>query len=151
MNVKDVLLVQLNASQENTWFVSLINSIKGLTEEQASWKPNENANSIFEIVNHLLFYNQRHLNWFKDLPNESVVDKSSFRNHQELSWNDTVKRIKDIEAEWSTVVAEADDKKLEEKAHKIAHHTIHTAYHTGQILYIRKLQGLWNPQDGVEG
>lgn len=62
MNVKDVLLVQINSWEENTWFVSLLNSIDGLTEEQANWKPNETSNSISEIVNHLIFYNQRYLN-----------------------------------------------------------------------------------------
>ncbi|MEP6937737.1 MAG: hypothetical protein ABI871_06680, partial [Chthoniobacterales bacterium] len=26
----------------------------------------------------------------------------------------------------------------------------HNAYHTGQILYVRKLQGSWNPANGVK-
>jgi hypothetical protein len=34
MNVKELLLAQLNACQENTWFVSLLNSIDGLTENK---------------------------------------------------------------------------------------------------------------------
>ena len=35
MNTKEILLAQLDACHENTWFVSLRNSIDGLTEEQA--------------------------------------------------------------------------------------------------------------------
>ncbi|MGN7312041.1 DinB family protein [Alkalicoccobacillus gibsonii] len=151
MNVKDVLLVQINSWKENTWLVSLLNSIDGLTEEQANWKPNETSNSISEIVNHLIFYNQRYLNRFKDIPNEKIDDHSTFKNTEGLSWNDIVKRITTIMSEWKNVVEDADVQKIDDKASELAHLTIHTTYHTGQILYIRKLQGLWNPKKGVEG
>ncbi|MFC4559705.1 DinB family protein [Virgibacillus kekensis] len=151
MNVKGILLAQLNACHENTWFVSLLNSIDGLTEEQANWKPSETNNSIFEIVNHLIFYNQRYLNRFKDIPNERNEDNNTFRNKEELNWNDTVKRINDIMSEWKNVVEEVEAKKLDDFAPELAHLTIHTTYHTGQILYIRKLQDTWNPKGGVKG
>ena len=32
----------------------------------------------------------------------------------------------------------------------IAHVGAHNAYHIGQILYVRKLQGVWDPAKGVE-
>ena len=32
----------------------------------------------------------------------------------------------------------------------IAHVSAHNAYHTGQILYIRKQQGSWDPEKGVK-
>jgi uncharacterized damage-inducible protein DinB len=32
----------------------------------------------------------------------------------------------------------------------IAHISAHNAYHTGQILYIRKLAGNWDPEKGVK-
>ncbi|KGA95956.1 hypothetical protein AJ85_19655 [Alkalihalobacillus alcalophilus ATCC 27647 = CGMCC 1.3604] len=135
MNVKDILLAQLNACHENTWFVSLLHSIDNLTEEQASWKPSETTNSIFEIV--------RYLNRFKDIPNERNVETNTFRNAEGLTWNDTVKRIENITTEWKNVVEEAEANKLDEMASDLSYLTIHTTYHKGQILYIRKLQGLW--------
>ncbi|WP_194842013.1 hypothetical protein [Gracilibacillus salitolerans] len=46
---------------------------------------------------------------------------------------------------------EANANKIDKWAPVLAHLTIHITYHTGQILYIRKLQGMWNPKDGVEG
>ncbi|WP_010099255.1 DinB family protein [Ornithinibacillus scapharcae] len=151
MNVKELLLAQLDACLENTWFVSLINSIDGLTEEQANWKPNETTNSIFEIVNHLIFYNHRSLNRFKDIPNDKKVDDNTFKNREELNWNATVKWINEIMSEWKDVVKKADTDKLDDMANELAHLTIHTTYHTGQIIYIRKLQGIWNPKNGVKG
>ncbi|GAA0489602.1 DinB family protein [Salinibacillus aidingensis] len=151
MDVRDVLLAQLNACQENTWFVALRNAIEGLTEEQADWKPSESANSIFEMVNHLIFYNQRYLNRFKDLPNEKNSDSNTFSNREDLSWPDAVKRLNDLMSEWRSVVEEADDHKIDEWSAELAHLTIHITYHTGQIIYIRKLQGSWNPENGVKG
>ncbi|MFD1738889.1 DinB family protein [Bacillus salitolerans] len=152
MRAKEVLVAQLKACHnENTWFVSLLNSIKGLTEEQAVWKPTETTNSIFEIINHLIYYNQRYLNRFKDLDNPPKDEDNTFHNHEKLTWNEAVKRINDIMFEWKIVVQESDDKILNQWASSIAHLTIHTTYHAGQILYIRKLQGSWNPEDGVIG
>ena len=152
MNAKQVLLMQLDAChRQNTWFVSLINSINGLTEAQASWKPNEASNSIFEIIHHLIYYNQRHLNRLKGIENEEGDGESTFRNREGLSWDQTVKRIDGLMAEWKMAVEEADESDLNTWIESIAHLTIHTTYHAGQILYIRKLQGSWNPEAGVKG
>ncbi|MGR3764193.1 DinB family protein [Rossellomorea sp. NS-SX7] len=151
MNTKDVFIVQLDACHENTWFVSLLNSVDGLTEKQANWKPNETTNSIFEIVNHLIFYNERHLNRFKNIPVEKIEDDNTFRNRKDLSWDEAVKKITEITTEWTKAVKESDEENLDEKAPVLAHLTIHTTYHTGQIIYNRKLQGIWNPEEGVVG
>ncbi|KKI92672.1 hypothetical protein WQ54_08670 [Bacillus sp. SA1-12] len=152
MNTKEILLLQLSACHtQNTWFVSLINSINGLTEEQAIWKPNETTNSIVEITNHLIYYNQRFLNRFKDIKNAKVTENNTFRSVEGRNWDATVKQINEIMSEWNKAVKEADEKKLDNWASEIAHLTIHTTYHTGQILYIRKLQGSWNSEEGVRG
>jgi uncharacterized damage-inducible protein DinB len=44
----------------------------------------------------------------------------------------------------------SDEKKLSAWYSAIAHIGTHNAYHTGQIIYIRKLQGSWNPEKGVK-
>ncbi|MCM3323038.1 DinB family protein [Cytobacillus kochii] len=72
MELREVLKEQLNASHhENGWFVSLLNSIVNLSDEEADWKPNEDVHSIHEITTHLLYYNERYLHRFKE---ESVDD-----------------------------------------------------------------------------
>jgi uncharacterized damage-inducible protein DinB len=152
MNAKQVLLLQLDACHDqNTWFVSLINSIKDLTEEQAMWKPNEATNSISEIIHHLIYYNQRHLYRLKGIENEESTNESTFKNREGLSWSETSVRIDQLMADWKKAVEEADEVNLNNWAEIIAHLTIHTTYHAGQILYIRKLQGSWDPQAGVKG
>jgi len=42
------------------------------------------------------------------------------------------------------------DEKLALNATLISHISTHNAYHTGQILYFRKIQGSWNPANGVK-
>lgn len=54
-------------------------------------------------------------------------------------------------SEWKDVVKEADTNKLSDRSSELAHLTIHTTYHTGQIIYIRKLQGIWDSKNGVNG
>jgi hypothetical protein len=51
---------------------------------------------------------------------------------------------------WEKAVEDCDDAKLSASASQIAHVGAHNAYHLGQILYVRKLQGVWNPANGVK-
>ena len=44
----------------------------------------------------------------------------------------------------------ADEAKLKSWAPTIANISTHNAYHTGQIIFVRKLQGLWDPEKGVK-
>ncbi|MBN6886376.1 putative damage-inducible protein DinB [Cytobacillus horneckiae] len=151
MSDKEILLAQLDACHNtNTWFVSLLNSIDGLTEEQAMWKQSESTNSIFEIINHLIYYNSRYLNRFKGIPNIESGVQNTFTN-TDLNWADAVKRIDNIMSEWKHAVKKSDNHTLNRWALDLAHLTTHTAYHTGQILQLRKLQDSWNPRDGVKG
>jgi uncharacterized damage-inducible protein DinB len=48
------------------------------------------------------------------------------------------------------VVQNADDTFLKTNAETIANISTHNAYHTGQIIVIRRLQGSWNPEKGVK-
>jgi len=47
------------------------------------------------------------------------------------------------------LVADADDRQLAKWAPTIGNICTHNAYHIGQIVYVRKLQGSWNPDKGV--
>jgi uncharacterized damage-inducible protein DinB len=49
-----------------------------------------------------------------------------------------------------TEVEKMPKEKLTKAAPTISHISTHNAYHTGQILYVRKLQGSWNPANGVK-
>ena len=61
-----------------------------------------------------------------------------------------VKQLDDVLTEWEKAITAADEKTLASWASPIAHVSTHNAYHTGQILYIRKQQGSWDPDKGVK-
>jgi hypothetical protein len=58
--------------------------------------------------------------------------------------------LDEVMTEWEKAVEAADDKKIAASAPEIARVGTHNAYHIGQIVYIRKLQGSWNPATGVK-
>ena len=62
----------------------------------------------------------------------------------------SVERLNSVMKAWEEAVQTADDSKLKESASQIAHIGAHNAYHLGQIIYIRKMQGSWNPAKGVK-
>ena len=54
-HVKDVLADQLLANANDpSWYIPFSDAVKDLSEREAFWKPNEECNSIAEIVQHLL-------------------------------------------------------------------------------------------------
>jgi hypothetical protein len=65
-------------------------------------------------------------------------------------WTDTVKQLDQVMTDLEKLVESADDQKLAMWAPTIANICTHNAYHVGQIVYVRKLQGSWNPEKGVK-
>ena len=53
-------------------------------------------------------------------------------------------------AAWEIAVKNADEIKLKKWYSNIAHIGTHNAYHTGQILYIRKMKGWWDDNNGIK-
>jgi uncharacterized damage-inducible protein DinB len=61
-----------------------------------------------------------------------------------------VRQLDAVLTEMEKWIEAADEKSFLEQADNIAHVSAHNAYHTGQILYIRKQQGSWDPEKGVK-
>jgi uncharacterized damage-inducible protein DinB len=160
MNQQTILLRQMAANHiEPNWFVPVEQALEGLTEEQASVKKGD-SNSIWEIVNHLVFWNERYLNRFKGIaPAKSIESNDeSFDKDANEDWETTKERLRNVLTDWKTLLQEADDEFLQRSAHEdrhdpwysvIANINIHNAYHIGQIIEIRKTQGTWDPKKGV--
>jgi len=151
--LKSVLLEQLKTTHnQEDWFVPVKIAIEGLTPEQAAWKdPNEN-HSIAQLVNHLIFWNQQQLAKFKgEKPAPFSGDnKETFAGLDKASWEASVKQIDEVLVAWEKAIEAADDAKLAKWYSIIARISTHNAYHTGQIIYIRKMKGNWDPAKGVK-
>src|SRR5215470_10448177 len=92
---REVLLEQFKACyDENNWFVALKNALAGVTPEQAAWKPETLDNSIWESVNHLVYWNERYLKiWRKEMPDpQDVENKGTFKSG-ETDWEATLESL----------------------------------------------------------
>lgn len=150
---KAILLEQLKTTHNKAdWFVPVNTAIDGLTPAQANWKDSSGNHSIAQLVNHLIFWDLNQLQKFKGeqaAPFNGNNDET-FAPASQAEWELTVKRIDSVLTAWEQAIEQADEKKLSSKYGVIAHINTHNAYHIGQMLYIRKLQGSWNPEKGVK-
>jgi uncharacterized damage-inducible protein DinB len=153
LTLKQVLLNQLKTTHnQEEWFAPLNIAIEGITPEQANWKPKGKDHSIAELTNHMIFWNEENLAKFLDqpVPKFSGNNNETFTSVDKNTWPVTVRKADSVLINWENAIASADETKLEKWYEIIAHISTHNAYHTGQIVYIRKLQGSWNPAKGVK-
>lgn len=163
MTAKQILLEQFTACfDRNAWFVSVRNALDGLTVDQAVWKPRDDVNCIWETLSHLAYYNKAYLQRFKGIDYEYDVDNNdqtfSTGEYSEEEWRADVLRFDAVMNEFRDLIAKANEGKFSEAvsntnkaswAELISDINAHNAYHAGQILLVRKLQGSWNPANGV--
>lgn len=152
-SLKKILLEQLRTTHnEQDWFVPASLSVAGLTAVQANWKDKSGNHSIAELTTHLIFWNERSLKKFKNETPETFNgdNKETFTKVDQTSWPLMTKKLDDILKEWEQLVTAADEVKLKVWYSTIAHIGTHNAYHTGQIIYIRKMKGWWDDNKGVK-
>jgi DinB superfamily len=152
-DLRGVLLQQLRTTHsEANWFVPAKTAVDGLTAEQASWSPGKGEHSAGQLAYHLWFWDARALSDFKGEKKSEFSGKNdeTFDNFTAAQWDELVKKLDQVMTDWEKAVEAADEKTLAEKASTIAVIGAHNAYHVGQIIYVRKLQGSWNPDKGVK-
>jgi uncharacterized damage-inducible protein DinB len=151
--LRGVLLEQLHTTHDaEDWFVPANIAVQGLTAQQAMWSPGKGNHSVGQLAYHIWYWNDRELTHFKGgkpAPFDGN-NNETFDNFTPAQWDDLVKKLNQVLTDWETAVQTADDQKLAENASLIAHVGAHNAYHIGQILYVRKLQGVWDPAKGVK-
>ena len=152
-NLKSVLLEQLRSiHNQKDWLVPANTAVEGLTADQAKWKDNSGNHSVGQLANHLVFWNRQELARFKGETQAKYSGKNddTFNDFDSKSWNETVQQLDQVLTEWEQAVTAADDKKLETWAPMIARVGMHNAYHIGQMIVVRRVQGSWDPEKGVK-
>lgn len=151
--LKSILLEQLRSTHNKAeWFVPANTAVEGLTAEQANWTDGKGNHSVGQLAYHLVYWDRRSLQKFKG----EVQDKfdgnndETFNNFDTKKWSDTVKQLDEVLTDLEKIVESADESKLQEWSSDIAHIGAHNAYHIGQIVFVRKEQGSWNPEKGVK-
>ncbi|MCM3718162.1 DinB family protein [Fictibacillus phosphorivorans] len=155
VHAKGVLSDQLLANANDpSWYLPFSDSVKGLSEKQAFWKPSENCHSIAEITQHLLYWNEtwqtRYIKSHVDAVAAIGDNDKSFVIPEDATFNQLKERLLEILLKWQELLTE---EKLEREVtgfplpakwwEVMGNVTTHNAYHIGQIIFIRKLQNSW--------
>ena len=151
-STKTVLLDQLKRTHNvKDWFVPVNTAVDGLTGEQATWK-DKGGHSVGQLTYHLLFWNERQLKDFKGETNAAFSgnNEETFDKFDQKQWADIVKRLDQVLTDIEKWVETASDEQLKKHAGTIANISAHNAYHTGQIISVRKAQGSWDADKGVK-
>jgi hypothetical protein len=161
-DLRSVLLEQLQSTHNQAeWFVPIDTALANLTPDQARWTPKAGGpgqmHSVAQLTAHLVYWNERSL---AQLKHEKAATYSG--NNEDTFVGYDVNKI--TAAEWSALVVRLDrcmtgyeqwvksasDADLAANASTLAHVGTHNAYHLGEIVYVRKLQGSWDPNKGVK-
>jgi len=151
--LKSILLEQLRSTHNRAeWFVPANTAVEGLTAEQANWTDGKGNHSVGQLATHLIYWNRRNLAKFKGEPQDKAASNNdeTFSRFDSKQWAVVVKELDEVMTNWEKAVEAADEEKLKSWYSTIAHIGTHNAYHIGQMIYVRKEQGSWNPDKGVK-
>ena len=151
--LRSVLLDELHDTHDKSnWFVCANVAVANLTPEQANWKDGKGNHSVGQLAYHLVFWNSRSLATFQGHPppNFQGDNTETFDKFDAKQWNDTVHQLDQVMTDLEKVVANASDAQLATWAPTIANIAMHNAYHIGEIVMVRKEQGVWDASKGVK-
>ncbi len=158
MDRKAIILHSWDATYDQEgWYPPLKMALEGIQAEQAAWKPSKEIHSIWELVNHLFFYKNRFLHRLENRPFLSSIQTNHETfllegNATETAWNARVNELGETHRQIRQKLQQLADADLDtflENAPiggQAMSLILHDAYHTGQILFLRKLQHTWPEQ-----
>lgn len=146
----------LNRFNQSGAHVSVFEALDGLTWQQAGSWADEFPYTIWELAEHIRITQYDILEFSKNGRYQSPTWPAGYwpENKKPLSeemWVSTVAQIKKDQEDFSALVTEHEAQLLEPFDYGTGQSLFlealliidHTAYHTGQIVLIRKLKGLW--------
>ena len=99
----DLLLNVLDSTfDKESWYAPFKHAIEGLTAEQAMWKPpSEETNTIWENVNHLIYYKELAANlegreWTNNLDGNDTFYLTK-QSNDDMEWKKVVERSEDAQ------------------------------------------------------
>jgi uncharacterized damage-inducible protein DinB len=144
------LIAHVESSFEgpNGDYPSILETIAGLTAEQAMWKPSPEANSIWQIVDHLA----ASIEWQIEMMQKGQAESPAWiqPSGDGDAWEALIARLKESHARLTSALGKLSDEELLEYPVPELHRTLlelilssgsaHESHHGGQISYLRGLQ-----------
>ncbi|XID94850.1 DinB family protein [Paenibacillaceae bacterium WGS1546] len=163
MNAKQLLQHAWDcAYSKEEWYAPLAEALRGVTLEQAVWKPQgEPVNSIWETVEHLIFYKTRLLRRLtgeesEHPPGLTNDDTFAIGDATEERWIEAQARLKNVHLALGERLAGLEEQSLDERIPDtpigvwFLNLALHDANHVGQMIFLRKLQGSWPSRRSYE-
>jgi uncharacterized damage-inducible protein DinB len=164
MSQKQILLEQIAACHDtNGWFVAMKGALAGLDAGAAARSTDALSHSVWQILYHVAYWNERSLKRLQGVPlepgpkdNDESFGPASAGG--DAGWRSLQDRYDRVMADLARAVEQATDEKLaspigpgtqETFSTHLANLVLHTAHHIGQIVTLRKLHGSWDPKQGV--
>ncbi|MDX2041813.1 MAG: DinB family protein [Acidobacteriota bacterium] len=141
------------ANQGPAWHgPSLRELLDGVTAEQAAARPIAGAHSIWELVNHIIAWEQISKRRLEGDPVSDVPDEVNFppvADASEQAWQKTLESLAASNQSLRDSIKQIDDAELKEMAagqsysnYAMLHGVVqHDLYHAGQIALLKKLVG----------
>jgi hypothetical protein len=124
-----------------TWIPGWTKSFADLTPQQAAWKPAPGRNSIWQNLNHIAFWRETTVSRLAGKPpTEDVINRSNFEEPSQITdaaWRAALERL---EMSHQLIHKALSDPNV--PLEKLRYLLPHDAYHLGQVMYLRALQGL---------
>ncbi|MCR8645497.1 DinB family protein [Paenibacillus sp. N1-5-1-14] len=149
-HAKDVLADQLLANANDpSFYIPFSESVANVSEVEALWKPNDESNSIAEIVQHLLYWNETWQKRYEQSHVNAVApigdNNKSFIIPENKSFGELKESLLKVLLQWQDLLTE---EQIESEVNGfpvdvkwwaiLGNISTHNAYHIGQIVYIRK-------------
>jgi len=137
------------------WYPPLKASLKDVDLRQAQWRPEgKSSHTIAELVSHLLYYKKRFLfrlerkEWTAKIgSNDETFQTTQYATSD--AWNRALSELQSVQQGIRAKLVDLEDQDLDSPLPKdpisrqLLSLFMHDAYHTGQIILIRKLYGSW--------
>jgi DinB superfamily len=151
MSRAEFLLNVLDSTfDKESWYAPLKPAIEGLTAKQASFRPlGEATKSIWENVNHLIYYKERLVATLEGQEWTRIDGNDTFfitiQTEDDDDWNLTINRAENVHNKLKELLNKMSSEELKESGLEsdLIDILLHDAYHTGQIMLLRKMQGSW--------
>jgi DinB superfamily len=158
MTVQELVLDQLITTfDEGTWQPPLSKAMDGLNARQAAWKPSPERHSIWQIVRHVILWKRSVLEAWDGVAHQiGELHKIDWgeASGTDAEWQADVRTLHAISEQLKERVRSTTDEILatpmptyrgardQIRAMRIVRTATHDIYHSGQIQYLRALQGI---------
>lgn len=155
VQINQLLLQWDHIWEKEEWTVPVIAALDGITPQEAAWIPPGNANTIWQTLNHMNYYNERLLCRLTNtgFDKTAATNEDTFGhpgNPEDMEgWQTAVQHARSVAQDLRATIAALSDNDLERPyasstlGHELPIWILHDAYHAGQIVLVRKLLGTW--------